>query len=96
MRRSDAAYGGDEHQDEDEDVEEFFKDNGTEDDGGRGAEITGVGEDAHDVADAQGEDVIRCQRGHEDAGADEEVGAKRALFAWHHLGPANAPQGVAG
>src|SRR5260370_21879655 len=60
MRRGDAAYGGDEHQDEDEDIEEFFEDDGAENDGGRGAEVAGVGEDAHDVADAQGEDVVGC------------------------------------
>ena len=96
MRRGDAAYGGDEQEDEDEDVEEFFEDDGAEDDGGRGAEVAGVGEDAHDVADAQGKDVVGGERGHEDAGADEEVGADGARAAGHHLGPADAAQGVAG
>src|SRR5260370_42380880 len=96
MRRGDAAYGGDEHQDEDKDVEEFFEDDGAEDDGGRGAEVARVGEDAHDVADAQGKNVVGGQRGHEDAGADEEVGAEGALPARHHLGPADAAPGGAG
>jgi hypothetical protein len=96
MRRGDAAYRGDEHQDEDEDVEEFFEDDRAEDDGGRGAEIARVREDAHDVADAQGEDVVGGERGHEDAGADEEVTAEGASRAGHHLAPAHTAQGVAG
>ncbi len=96
MRCGDAAYGGDEHQDEDEDVEELFEDDGAEDDGGRDAEVVGVGEDAHDVADAEGKDVVGGERGHEDAGADQEVGADGAGAAGHHLGPANAAESVAG
>ena len=96
MRRGDAAHGGDEHQHEDEDVEEFFEDDGAEDGGGRGAEIAGVGEDAHDVADAERQDVVGGERGHEDAGADEEMSSDGAPAAGHHLGPANAAQGVAG
>src|SRR6266702_4251625 len=96
MRRGDAAYGGDEHQDKDKDVEEFFEDDGAEDDGGRGAEVAGVGEDAHDVADAQGENVVGCEGGHEDTGADEEVSADGTSRARHHLGPADAAQGIAG
>ena len=96
VRSGDAAYGGDEHQDEDEDVEQFFEDDGAEDGGGRGAEIAGVGEDAHDVADAERKDVVGGERGHEDAGADEEMVADGARAARHHLGPADAAQSVAG
>ena len=85
MRRGDAADGGNEHQDEDEDVEEFFENDGTEDGGGRGSEIAGVGEDAHDVADAERKDVVGGERGHEDAGADEEMvseGARARGIMW--------------
>ena len=75
MWRGDAAYSGDEHQDEDEDVEEFFEDDGAEDDGGRSSQVAGVGKDAHDVADAEGKDVVGGERGHQDAGAEKEVSA---------------------
>src|SRR5205823_14127944 len=96
MRRGDAAYGGDEHEDENEDVEEFFENDGAENDGGRGAEIAGVGEDTHDIADAEGENVVGGKGGHEDASADEEVGADGTFSARHHLGPADAAEAVAG
>ncbi|MDE1177403.1 MAG: hypothetical protein PW789_12495 [Edaphobacter sp.] len=76
----------------DEDVEELFEDDGREDGRGRGSEIGGVGEDTHDVADAEGQDVVGGQRGHQDAGADLKAGAAGA----HHAGPAKAAQGVAG
>jgi hypothetical protein len=96
MRGSDAAYGADKHQDEDEDVEELFEDHGAEDDGGRGVEVAGIGEDAHDVADAQGKDVVGGERGHEDPGADTEVSTEGTLTAGHHLAPADAAKGVTG
>jgi hypothetical protein len=96
MVGGDAAYGGDEHEDEDEDVEELFEDDSAEDGGGRGTEVVGVGEDAHDVADAEGEDVVGGERGHEDASADEEMLLDGARPERHHLAPANAAKGVAG
>ena len=96
MRRGDTANGRDEHQNEDKDVEKFFEDDGAENCGGRGAEVASVGEDAHNVADAQGKDVVGGERGHQDASADEKVCAEGARTAGHHLAPANAAQGVAG
>jgi len=94
-RSGDVAYGRDKHQDQDEDVEELFKDDGAEDDGGRGAQVVRVGEDAHDVADAQRQDVVGGERGHEDAGADFEVVAEGPRAAGHHLRPTDAPESVA-
>ena len=96
MRSGDTTDCGDEDEDEDEDVEEFFEDDGAKRDGGRSAEVVGVGEDAHDVADAQGKDVVGSERGHENACADEEVSAEGTRTARHHLGPADATQSVAG
>src|SRR5258708_87873 len=42
------------------------------------------------------EDVGGGERGQEDTGGDEEVLADGACAARHHLGPADAAQGVAG
>jgi len=92
----DAAYRGDEHEDEDEDVEELFEDDGAEDCGRRGVEIARVGEDAHYVADAQRKDVVGGERGHQDARTDEEVSPDGEDSPGHHLTPADATQGVAG
>ena len=86
------AHEGDEEKDQREDVEQLFKDDGAEDGRRRGSEIARVGEDAHDVADAQGQDVVGGQRGHQDAGADTETSPGGA----HHVSPSDAAQGVAG
>ncbi len=91
LLRQVAAHGGDEDEADDEDVEELFEDDGGEDGGGGGTEIAGVGKDAHDVADAEGEDVVGGHGGHEHSGAGLEAGAAGT----HHAGPADAAQRVA-
>jgi hypothetical protein len=92
----DAANGRDEEKNEDEDVEEFFEDDGAENGGGGCVEVIRVSEDAHDVADAEGENIVGGERGHEDAGADLEVALDGASAARHHLAPTETAQAVTG
>ena len=91
VRRSAGAEEDDEEADEDEDVEELFEQDGGEDNGGGRLEVGGVREDAHDVADAEGQDVVGGERGHEDAGAGEDGGSGGA----HHAMPAEDAERVA-
>ena len=92
VRVDSLTHKGDEEKNEDEDIEEFFEDDGGKDGGRRSSEVAGVGEDAHDVADAEGHDVVGRERGHENASAD----GKARSGGTHHLGPSHATQGVAG
>ena len=81
----------DEKADQDEDVEELLEDDGGEDDGRCGLEVGRVGEATHDVADAEGQDIVGGERGHEDAGAGEAGCAGGA----HHAVPAEDAHRVA-